>query len=140
RNEHVLACRGELDLRRGDLDAALAAFTEARDVDPESSYLWERLGRVHELRGDRDEALAAYERATSLPRGAFAYLALGRFHLHAGGDIAAAASGLTEALRRLPGAEPLVRFELSRLPPARRPPPPPPPPARRAPPPPRPRP
>src|SRR5207245_1042270 len=83
RDEHTLACRGELHLRRGDLDAALAAFTAARDLDPESSYLWERLGRVHELRGELEPAEAAYRRGTLLPRGAFAFLALGRFHLHA---------------------------------------------------------
>src|SRR5205807_3353699 len=41
RHEHVLACRGELDLRRGDLPAALAAFGEARNLDPDSSYVWE---------------------------------------------------------------------------------------------------
>src|SRR5690349_8125875 len=115
RSEHVLACRGELELRRGDLDAALAALTEARDVDPESSYLWERLGRVHELRGQPDAALAAYERATTLPRGAFAYLALGRFHLHERHDVGAAAVALTQALHQLPGAEPLVRLELARV-------------------------
>src|SRR6185503_9263337 len=71
RGEHTLACRGELQLRRGDLAAALVAFSEARDLDPESSYVWERLGRVHELRGDLDAAEDAYRRATSLPRGAF---------------------------------------------------------------------
>ncbi|TMB01971.1 MAG: tetratricopeptide repeat protein, partial [Deltaproteobacteria bacterium] len=51
REEHMLACRGELQLRRGDLDAALAAFAAARDLDAESSFHWERLGRVYELRG-----------------------------------------------------------------------------------------
>src|SRR5207245_855863 len=71
RGEHTLACRGELQLRRGDLDAALAAFAEARDLDPESSYLWERLGRVHELRGELEAAEDAYRRSTLLPRGAF---------------------------------------------------------------------
>jgi tetratricopeptide (TPR) repeat protein len=115
RDEHVLACRGELDLRRGDLDAALAAFTEARDLDPESSYLWERLGRVHELLHELDDAEECYRRATSLPRGAFAHLALGRFHLHVTHDLPAAGASLTEALHRLPGAEPLVRLELARL-------------------------
>ena len=52
RPEHVLANRGELDLRRGDLAAAAAAFRAARALDPASSYLCERLGRVHELAGD----------------------------------------------------------------------------------------
>src|SRR5437870_4888418 len=68
RGEHVLACRGELDLRRADLGGALAAFSAARDLDPESSYVWERLGRVHELRGDLASAEATYRHATTLPR------------------------------------------------------------------------
>jgi tetratricopeptide (TPR) repeat protein len=115
REEHSLASRGELQLRRGDLDAALAAFSEARDLDPESSYVWERIGRVHELRGDNAAAEDAYRRATTLPRGAFAFLALGRFHLHVSHDLAAAATALCEAMRRLPAAEPLIRLELARL-------------------------
>ena len=114
RDEHVLACRGELHVRRGDLAAALVAFTEARDLDPDSSYVWERLGRTLELRGELAEAEAAYRRATELPRGAFAHLALGRFHLQAG-RLPAAAEALTDALRRLPAAEPVVRFEIARL-------------------------
>ena len=115
RDEHTLACRGELHLRRGDLDAALAAFTAARDLDPESSYLWERLGRVHELRGELEPAEAAYRRGTLLPRGAFAFLALGRFHLHATRRLPEAAHALVEAMECLPGAQPLIRLELARL-------------------------
>jgi tetratricopeptide (TPR) repeat protein len=115
RDEHTLACRGELHIRRGDLAGALAAFAQARDLDPTSSYIWERLGRVHELRGELADAEAAYCRAISLPRGAFAFLALGRFYLHATRDLPAAASALGEAARRLPGAEPLIRLELARL-------------------------
>ena len=34
---------------------ARSVFEQARDIDPDSSYLWERLGRVHELRGDIDD-------------------------------------------------------------------------------------
>jgi tetratricopeptide (TPR) repeat protein/cold shock CspA family protein len=115
RGEHTLASRAELHLRRGDLDAALAAFAEARDLDPSSSYLWERLGRVHELRLELEAAEAAYRRAIDLPRGSFAYLALGRFHLQVTHDLPAAATALIGALHRLPGAEPLVRLELARL-------------------------
>jgi cold shock CspA family protein len=70
---------------------------------------------VHELAGERAAAEAAYQRATTLPRGAFAFFALGRFHLHATQNLLAAATALVEALRRLPSAEPLVRLELARL-------------------------
>jgi tetratricopeptide (TPR) repeat protein len=113
--EHMLACRGELHLRRGDYDAALAAFTEARDIDPSSSYIFERIGRVHELRGDIEAAHKAYVHATTLPRGSFAFLALGRFHVHTLEDLPAAAAALTEALHRVRVAEPLIRLELARL-------------------------
>jgi tetratricopeptide (TPR) repeat protein/cold shock CspA family protein len=113
--EHLLACRGELHLRRGDLEAALAAFRQARDMDTSSSYLWERLGRVHELRGELEAAEATYRQAIMLPRGSFAFLALGRFYLHAKQDLPAAAIALTEALRRVRSAEPPIRLELARL-------------------------
>jgi len=115
REEHALACRGELQLRRGDLDAALTAFAAARDLDPESSYHWERLGRVYELRGEVEAAEAAYRRATLLPRGAFAFLALGRFHLHVTRRLPEAAQALVEAMQCLLGAEPSIRLELARL-------------------------
>jgi len=115
RGEHRLACRGELALRRGDLDTALGTFSEARDLDPSSSYLWERLGRAHELRGDAVEAERCYQHAAGLPRGSFAALALGRFHMSVTHDLAAAAEALADALAGLRGAEPLVRVELARL-------------------------
>jgi tetratricopeptide (TPR) repeat protein/cold shock CspA family protein len=114
REEHTLACRGELDLRRGNLDGALASFGQARDLDPGSSYVWERIGRVHELRGELGEAETAYRRASTLPRGAFAFLALGRFYLGTQ-HLPGAATALSEAMRRVRGAEPLIRLELSRL-------------------------
>ncbi len=113
--EHMLACRGELLLRRGDCDAALKAFGEARDLDPSSSYIFERIGRVHELRGDLDAAKASFLHATTLPRGSFAFIALGRFYLHAVRDLPAAATALNEALLRVRVAEPLIRLELARL-------------------------
>ena len=71
RPEHLLACRAELLLRRRTIPSgARALFEEARELDPTSSYVWERLGRVHELLGDHDDAEAAYRRAVALPRGA----------------------------------------------------------------------
>ena len=115
REEHTLACRGELQLRRGDIDAALAAFSAARDLDADSSYHWERLGRVYELRSELEAAETAYRRATLLPRGAFAFLALGRFHLHVTRRLPEAARALVEAMQYLLGAEPLIRLELGRL-------------------------
>jgi len=102
-------------MRRGDLDGARALFEEARGLDPESSYVWERIGRVHELSGDISGAQDAYRHAASLPRGAFAYLALGRLHTEVTHDHRAAAGALAEALRQLQSAEPLVRLELARL-------------------------
>src|SRR5439155_492958 len=96
-------------------DRALAAFAAARDLDAESSFHWERLGRVYELRGEVEAAEAAYRRATLLPRGAFAFFALGRFHLHVTRRFHEAAQALVEAMQCLPGAEPLIRVELARL-------------------------
>jgi len=115
RPEHLQACRGELQLRQGALDQALASFRTACELDPQSSYVWERMGRTHELLGDSAAAESAYERATMLPRGAFAFLALGRFHLNVTGNLASAARALADALRQLQGVEPLVRLELARL-------------------------
>ncbi|HLK10143.1 MAG TPA: tetratricopeptide repeat protein [Candidatus Binatia bacterium] len=115
RPEHVLACNGELELRRANLAGALRCFEEARDLDPESSYVWERIGRVHELRGEVTAAERAYRHAAALPRGAFALFALGRFHTNVTRDFPAAAAALVDALGRLRSAEPLVRLELARL-------------------------
>ncbi|HXJ33908.1 MAG TPA: cold shock domain-containing protein [Candidatus Eisenbacteria bacterium] len=115
RPEHLLACHGELLLRRGDQEGACNLFEQAKELDPTSSYVWERLGRVHELLGERDAAEAAYRRAISLPRGAFAYLSLGRFHTHVTHDYHAAALSLAEALRQVQSAEPIVRLEIARL-------------------------
>jgi tetratricopeptide (TPR) repeat protein/cold shock CspA family protein len=113
--EHILASQGELLMRRGDLDGAQALFEQARDLDPNSSYVWERIGRVHELRGDSETAECAYHHAAALPRGAFAFLALGRLHTEVTHDHRAAAGALAEALRQVQSAEPLVRLELARL-------------------------
>jgi len=115
RPEHVDACRGELALRRGDLDGALGHFRAARELDPDSSYLWERTGRVLELHGDLEGAEAAYRHATGLSRGAFAQLALGRLHTQVTGRYAEAVEAFAAALREVPGVEPLVRIELARL-------------------------
>src|SRR2546425_5900416 len=90
RPEHVLANRGELNLRRGDLAAAAAAFQAARALDPVSSYLCERLGRVHELAGDMAVAGGPEPPAPPPPPGALASLALGGFQARGTGDPPAA--------------------------------------------------
>jgi tetratricopeptide (TPR) repeat protein len=110
--EALDACRV---LDTGDLDGARALFAQARDLDPDSSYIWERMGRVHELRGDVEAAQAAYHHAAQLPRGAFAFLALGRLYTEVTHDHRAAAGALAEALKQVQSAEPLVRLELARL-------------------------
>ena len=115
RPEHLLACRAELLLRRHDPVGARALFEEARELDPTSSYVWERLGRVHEILGDHGDAEAAYQRAIALPRGSFAHLSLGRFHLNVTRNLTQAASALLTALRDVQSAEPLVRLEIARL-------------------------
>src|SRR5207249_328116 len=118
RPEHVLANRGELDLRRNDLAAAADAFRAARALDPASSYLCERLGRVHELAGDMTAAEAAYREAAALPRGAFAYLALGRFQARVTGDLAGAVAALAAAPdgpRRAPPPDPALPPALAAL-------------------------
>src|SRR4029450_12148642 len=73
------------------------------------------MGRVHELRGDVEAAQAAYHHAAQLPRGAFAFLALGRLYTEVTHDHRAAAGALAEALKQVQSAEPLVRLELARL-------------------------
>jgi tetratricopeptide (TPR) repeat protein/cold shock CspA family protein len=115
RPEHIAACRGELALRRGDLDSALGHFADARELDEYSSYLWERTGRVLELQGDVKGAEAAYRHATGLARGAFAQLALGRLHTQVTGRYDEAVEAFAAALQEVPGVEPLVRIELARL-------------------------
>jgi len=115
RPEHLFACRGELALRTADLDAALQHFRAARDLDADSSYVWERIGRVQELRGDPEAAQEAYEHAAALPRGAFGHLALGRFHANVSGDVPSAVRAFRAALVAATGVEPLVRIELARL-------------------------
>jgi len=115
RPEHLLACRGELHLRTNDLGTALELFREARDLDPDSSYVWERIGRIHELQGDVQAAQEAFEHAASLPRGAFGHLALGRLHAHVTHDLPAAVRSLRAALGAAAGVEPLVRVEIARI-------------------------
>jgi len=112
--EHRLASYGETYLRDGDHVAALAQLEAACDLDPSSAVIWERLGRAYQQAGRTDEAEQALLRATRLPKGAVALIALGRLQMSTGrpGD---AARSLAEALKVHPQGEVQIRMEIAEL-------------------------
>jgi tetratricopeptide (TPR) repeat protein/cold shock CspA family protein len=112
--EHRLASYGETYLREGDAAKALEHLEEARQRDPRSAVIWERLGRAYELAGDRAHAEAAYRRAVDLPKGAIALVSLGRFLIQEG-RLREAAETLSQALERHPQSEVQVRIEMADL-------------------------
>lgn len=112
--EHRLASYGETHLRDGDAQAALDRLEAARQIDPSSAVIWERLGRAHELAGRMDEAENALRRATELPKGAVALISLGRLQMRTGRH-AEAARSLCEALKLHPQGEVQIRMELAEL-------------------------
>ncbi len=62
--------KGKEALLSGELDAALAAFKEALDMDPDNPHAHLNIGVAHKLRGDRDAATKALEKARELdPKG-----------------------------------------------------------------------
>lgn len=62
--------KGKEALLSGELDAALAAFHEALDMDPDNPHAHLNIGVAHKLKGDRDAATRALEKAKSLdPKG-----------------------------------------------------------------------
>lgn len=112
--EHRLASYGETYLRDGDAEQAIIHLEAAREIDPGSAVIWERLGRAYQQAGRIDEAEAALRRAIELPKGAVALIALGRL-LVALGRHREAAEAYMEALRRHPQGEVQVRMELAEL-------------------------
>ena len=112
--EHRLASYGETYLRDGDADAALRQLRAAREIDPSSAVIWERLGRACEMAGDLDEAEVALRRASELPKGAVALIPLARLQMRAG-RYADAATSLCSALRQHPQGEVQIRIELAEL-------------------------
>lgn len=63
--------KGKEALLSGELDAALAAFQEALDMDPDNAHAHLNIGVAHKLKGERDQAVKSLERARELdPRGA----------------------------------------------------------------------
>jgi len=112
--EHRLASYGETYLRDGHAAAALERLEAARELDPMSAVIWERLGRAHELAGRFEDAEQAIRRAVELPKGAVALISLGRLQMRTGRPVDAARS-LSEALKLHPQGEVQIRMELAEL-------------------------
>jgi tetratricopeptide (TPR) repeat protein len=112
--EHRLASYGETYLRDGEPAAAIVQLEAAREIDPGSAVIWERLGRAYQQAGRIEEAEAALRRATELPKGAVALIALGRL-LTAQRRWREAAQAYADALRLHPQGEVQVRMEMAEL-------------------------
>lgn len=91
---------GWVQLKRGVLDEAEAAFQRALKKEPRSSHALTCLGEVELRRKRFPAAIEHLTRATQLaPKNAFAMLMLGRAHL-ASGNGKAAARAFSEAIAR----------------------------------------
>ncbi|MEW6267943.1 MAG: tetratricopeptide repeat protein [Thermodesulfobacteriota bacterium] len=114
KREHRLASYGETYLRDGNAEAAIEKLLAAREIDPGSAVIWERLGRAYQHAGRLVEAEAALVRATELPKGAVALIALARLQMSTERWTDAARS-LAQALRLHPQGEVQIRMELAEL-------------------------
>jgi tetratricopeptide (TPR) repeat protein len=112
--EHRLASYGETFLRDGDAAAATRELEAACAIDPNSAVIWERLGRAYELAGRLEDAERALRRATELPKGAVALIALARLQMRTGRP-ADAARALCSALEQHPQGEVQISMELAEL-------------------------
>jgi len=62
--------KGKEALLSGELDAALAAFQEALDMDPDNAHAHLNIGVAQKLKGNREAATVSLEKAKSLdPKG-----------------------------------------------------------------------
>jgi tetratricopeptide (TPR) repeat protein len=62
----ALLQRGERELERGRVDAAVDAFRLALQDEPKLAPAWRGLGTAYVLRHDNDAALAAYQKYLQL--------------------------------------------------------------------------
>lgn len=65
----LLVLRGVVHAQRGELDAALAAFTKATEVDPTNAQAWHNLAYVYNAQGKTDLAEATQRKAEALAAG-----------------------------------------------------------------------
>lgn len=114
RSEHRLASYGETYLRDGDHQSAIRCLEEARELDPSSSVIWERLGRAYEKSGRLEDAEDALRRSIELPKGEVALVSLASF-LRRTGRHREAAEILMRALEAHPRGEVQIRMELADL-------------------------
>jgi tetratricopeptide (TPR) repeat protein len=57
---------GNAAVRRGDLDAAVARYREAAELDPGSAAAWRNLGAAYALKGDQVQSVEAYRKYLEL--------------------------------------------------------------------------
>jgi tetratricopeptide (TPR) repeat protein/cold shock CspA family protein len=112
--EHRLASYGETYLREGDSSQAIRCLEEARDLDPRSAVIHERLGLAYQQAGRTADAEAALRRAIELPKGAVALITLGRLYA-AIGRLREAAETLLQASEQHPQGEVQIRIEIADL-------------------------
>jgi tetratricopeptide (TPR) repeat protein len=82
------------------LEAALAEFRQALELEPSSAEAYRQLGRAYHQAGQPDKAMAAYQQAVAVNGGwAWSWVGLGRLYLQAGSPKAALAQFKQAILR-----------------------------------------
>jgi tetratricopeptide (TPR) repeat protein/cold shock CspA family protein len=112
--EHRLASYAATHLRDGNPTAAVACLEEARQRDPRSAVIWERIGLAYAMACRLDEAEQALRHAVDLPKGAVALVSLGQFYL-AQQRWTDAARALSSALERHPQGDVRIQIEMAAL-------------------------
>ncbi len=112
--EHRLASYAATHLRDGDPQAAIRCLDEARERDPRSAVIWERLGLAYAAAGRTEDAERALVHATGLPKGAVALVTLARLYLDQERSTDAAQT-LAAALQHHPQGEVQIWMEIAEL-------------------------